>query len=118
MDPRQLFWDLLPRSIAAAPERFAPLRGVIAVSIQQEGADTVRYTVRLGDLYTPIAQGFDRKANLKLWFLGDAFARFLDGTLGPPTNRTLLVQGDPSLLEVFGELLSPPSSSLSVRFAR
>ncbi len=117
MLPRDFFWRVIPTVILQAPQRFAVLRGVLACSAQVVGAETQRFTVRFGDLNTPVVEGFDRRADVKLWFLDDAFAAFA-ASLELPRDRRLIVQGDPAVIEALGALLAAPQSALSVRFAR
>src|SRR3954469_11014059 len=62
------------RRILEAPERYRPLQGVLGVSVSGQG----KWTIRLGDLDTPVAEGFPKNADVKVWFLGDSFTRFLD----------------------------------------
>lgn len=103
MTARSFFLSDLPRMLVAEPRRFADLRGVVAVSVQGGG----KFTIRLGDLENPVAEGFDQKASVKLWFLGDTFERFLQGPLpSSMTTRELILQGDGDVLESFGRFLS------------
>lgn len=89
MDARRFFFEAFPQLIVTAPQRFAGLSGVIAISVQGQG----KFTVRLGNLEAPVVEGFDKKATAKLWFLGQAFSQFLDGTLPPTTTTRQLIKG-------------------------
>lgn len=112
MDARNFFFTMLPQLIVAAPQRFAGLRGVVAVSVQGQG----KFTVRLGDLEAPVVDGFDKKAAVKLWFLGDAFARFVAGTLPPQTTtRELILAGDGDVLDSFGRFLGETAAVLRLK---
>ncbi|MBK6687011.1 MAG: hypothetical protein IPG45_21265 [Deltaproteobacteria bacterium] len=101
--------------IVKQPSRFGAARGTLAFKVKGEGA----WTVRLGDLQEPVHEGFARDADVKIWFLGDAFRRFLDGTLASrPTAREVILNGDPGVLERFGRLLQSGNDSLSIHNAR
>jgi hypothetical protein len=108
-DVRGFFFGQLPTLIAGELPRFATLSGRVAFSVGPE-----KFTVRLGDLERPVVEGFDRGAEVKVWFFGDAFARFLSGAslVGP---RALRVEGDGEVLRRFGELLLPSRNALSIR---
>jgi hypothetical protein len=107
----RFFSQDLPRKIVAELPRFALLAGSLAFSCAGQ-----KFTVRLGDLDSPVLPGFDRRADVKLWFFGAAFDRWLAGEAAG--RRELRVEGDPAVLERFGRFLAPATSSLSVRFAR
>lgn len=112
---RPLFPDLVVHLVAAIPARWAALHGSLAVSVQAGGA-TRKATLRLGDLDRPVEDGFDRRATAKLWFLGDAFDRFLDGTLpAKPSTREVIVGGDPAVLEAFGRFLQEGAAVLRLK---
>jgi hypothetical protein len=82
------------------------------VSVQGAG----KFTVRLGDLTSPVSEGFDRAATAKLWFLGDAFERFLGGTLPPDApTRELIKSGDGDVLAGFGQFLSESAAILRLQ---
>ncbi len=112
MDARRFFFEAFPQLVVAAPQRFAALRGVVAVSVQGQG----KFTVRLGDLDAPVVEGFDKKATAKLWFLGQTFSQFLDGTLPPTTTtRQLIKGGDGDVLQGFGQFLSETAAVLRLK---
>jgi hypothetical protein len=109
VDANAFFLRQLPTLIVGDLNRFASLTGRVALSV---GA--AKFTVRLGDLEAPVVEGFDRAAEVKVWFFGDAFARFLAGAVlaGP---RDVRVEGDREVLGRFGQLLSPARNALSIR---
>ncbi|HEY4222598.1 MAG TPA: hypothetical protein VGO62_14685 [Myxococcota bacterium] len=109
MSPTEHFFATdLPTLIVKELPRFRMLRGTLAFSCAGK-----KFTVCLGEAAAPIVPGFLRTADVKLWFLGDSFDRFLAGE-PPPQVR---IEGDVDVLERFGRLLLPAASSLSVRFA-
>lgn len=98
--------------IVRDPARYRLATGSLAFRVMGEG----EWTVRLGDLEAPVEPIFDRNADLKLWFFGDAFQRFLDATLpSPPSTRQLLLRGDLAVLARFGRLFTPAQSIQSTR---
>ncbi len=110
MTPTESFFTKdLPALIVRELSRFRSSRGTLAFSCAGE-----KFTLCLGDAAAPVVPGFLRSADVKLWFTGDAFERFLAGEIVPGQVR---VQGDAEVLERFGRLLMPAASSLSVRFA-
>ena len=112
MDAQSFFFTSLPQLIIAAPRRFAGLRGVLAVSVQGQG----KFTVRLGDLDSPVVAGFDKKASAKLWFLGDTFDQFLSGELpAQTTTRQLIKGGDADVIDGFGRFLSETAAVLRLK---
>ncbi len=101
----------LPAAIVAEPERFALLHGRLAFSCAGE-----KFTVALGDLDAPVVAGFDRGAEVKLWFFGDAFERFLCGE-EVKGKQAVRVEGDAGVLDRLGLFLRPAKASgVSVRF--
>src|SRR5205823_15094206 len=104
----RFFLKDFPTLVVQEIQRFRSLRGTIAFSCAGR-----KFTVCLGDLNAPVVAGFLRTADVKLWFFDDAFDRFLAGEK-PARVR---VEGDVDVLERFGRLLLPGSSSLMVRFA-
>ena len=112
MNPtEQFFTEQLPALIIKELARFRALHGTVAFSCGGH-----KFTLCLGDLDAPIVPGFLRSADVKVWFFGDAFERFLNGE-AVSGKRNVRVEGDADVLERFGKLLMPAASSLSVRFA-
>jgi len=107
------FLSTLPTAIAAEPARFAALTGRLSFR-----CGDACFIVDLGNVAAPVTAGFDRTADVRLWFFGDAFERFLAGVplVG---KKDRVVQGDAAVLERFGRFLRPAAvqTSVSVRFA-
>lgn len=110
MSASAFFQQQLPTHIAGDLTRFSTLSGRIAFS-----CGGTKFTVQLGDLECPVVAGFDRTADVKVWFFGDAFERVLraERLTG---KRDRLVQGDLDVLAAFGRYLQPAANALSVRF--
>ena len=88
--------------------RFRAQQGTLAFSCAGK-----KFTVCLGDLNAPVVAGFLRNADVKLWFFDDGFEQFLAGRR-PDRVRG---EGDVDVLERFGRLRLPGTSSLLVPFA-
>ena len=113
-DTERFFLKDLPAAIVREIPRFRSLSGSLAFSCGGK-----KFTVILGDLDAPVVAGFLRNADVKLWFFGDAFDRFLEGTLHDVTKRDMRVEGDLDVFARFGKFLQPveTANALSVRFA-
>jgi hypothetical protein len=109
----EFFLRTLPTAIAQEPARFAALTGRLSFKCGDDA-----YVVDLGNVAAPVVVGFDKGADVRLWFFGDAFDRFLAG-VPVVGKKDRIVLGDVTVLERFGRFLrpAPVQSSLSVRFA-
>lgn len=114
MTVERFFFTLLPTLVHEQAAHFGGMSGRLAFHCAGDG-----YTVQLGNVTEPVVRGFDPRADVCVWFFGDAFDRFVCGeALVGKKDRVL--KGDPAVLERFGALLQPSHSShssLSVRFA-
>ena len=105
----RFFLQELPAAIIRDLQRFRLLSGTLAFSCAGE-----KYTVRLGDLDAPVILGFERAADVKVWFFGDAFERFIRGEK-VSGKKHVMVQGDLDVLERFGRLLVTAQNAVSIR---
>jgi hypothetical protein len=111
MTVERFFFTLLPTLVHEQAAHFGGMSGRLSFHCAGDG-----YTVQLGNVTEPVVRGFDPRADVCVWFFGDAFDRFVRGeALVGKKDRVL--KGDPAVLERFGALLQPSHSSLSVRFA-
>jgi hypothetical protein len=109
MTAERFFFTLLPTLVHAQVAQFGGLSGRLSFHCAGDG-----YTVQLGNMAEPVVRGFDSRADVCVWFFGDAFERFVRGeALAGKKDRVL--KGDPAVLQRFGALLQPAHSSLSVR---
>ncbi len=114
---RHFFGRLLPRHIVDNVEKFAALQGCLAFYVRDQG----KWSVRLGNLETPIEDGMAPDAELSLWFSAAAFEGFIKGTLNIAkalAQQDVAFEGDPTLLERFGFLLTASTSALGTRLGR
>lgn len=114
---RRFFMAVLPQHVSSNVEKFAALAGSIAFYVRGQG----KWTVRLGDLESPVVEGMAEDADLSLWFAADAFAGFVDGKLDAAqaiAKDQVRFDGDVNLLEKFGFLLAASSNAVSARFNR
>ena len=104
-------------SIAARDfEKFVNLTGTVACRVVGAGS----WTLNLGDFEVPVREGFDARADLKLWFSEKSFEHFLEGKGSARTlvsGKQFVYDGDIGLLERIGFLLSPGQSPLAMRLA-
>ena len=114
---RRFFARMLPKHIIQHVEKFAVLQGTVSFSVKEQG----KWTLRLGNLETPIEEGMAEDADLSLWFSAKAFEEFIKGTLNimeAITQKNLAFDGDPAMLERFAALMTPSTSALGTRFNR
>ena len=114
MDAKRFFTTAVPSIVARDFEQFMTLNGVIACKVKGEGA----WTLRFGDVEAPITEGFDPRADLKIWFTKEGFDAFVSGS---GNMRKIVMKGeiafagDATYLERLGFLLSPGGSPLATR---
>ncbi len=104
------FFDrLLPLLSAAELARLYGSQGAIAFRV-----GTSAWTFRFAS-ERPVSPGFDRDAELQLWFTEAAFLRFIDGTLDVAEAVRIggvRARGDLSLLQRFGRFLQRGEAAL------
>ncbi len=114
MQPERFFLQVLPRRMLDHLRFYLTLSGSISFAIADEGA----WTVELGEIDSPITEGFMDEAELRLWFSREAFDELMDGTLDVRARvacHDVYAVGKVELLEKLGRLLAPPANLLSVR---
>ncbi|MEW5849354.1 MAG: SCP2 sterol-binding domain-containing protein [Myxococcota bacterium] len=114
---KRFFTSQLPRHIVQNIEKFGAQQGSISFYVRNQG----KWTLRMGDLETPIQEGMDDAADLKLWFAASAFEGFIKGTLDVASaidKEEIQFDGDVSALERFGFLLTASTSAIGTRFNR
>ncbi len=102
MTPVETFFlAVLPTAIAADTSRFQSLSGRLSFKCGKEA-----FVVDLGNVAVPVTAGFDRTADVRLWFFNDAFERFVSGVpvIG---KKDRIVEGNATVLERFGRFLRP-----------
>jgi hypothetical protein len=116
MDAQRFFEVAIPAAVVRDVERFLCMHGSIAIKVRGVGA----WTLRLGNVDQPVSEGFDARAELKLWFTERGFDRFAsgDGKAGRMIyDREVAFDGDRNLLQDLGLLLTPTDSPLGTRLA-
>ena len=112
----RFFEELLPKAVVRSTEKFLAQDGSIAIAVQPHG----RWTIRFGSLTEPVSEGFDHEADLRVWFVPGAFARFVEGTLDVEeaiSARQIKLAGDMKLMERLGFLLEVGGSPLQTLLA-
>lgn len=109
-DPvRHFFEEALPAKAAAELHRLFACEGRVAFKVADRA-----WTFRFANV-EPVVSRFDREADLQLWFTPDAFAAFIDGSLGVAAavkSGAVKARGDVSLLETFGRFLQNDAATL------
>lgn len=114
MDAKRFFLVAVPSIIARDFEQFMTLSGTIACKVRGAGA----WTLRFGDPESPVDDGFDARADLKIWFTKKGFESFMSGRMNARkmiADGDITFAGDATLLERLGFLLAPGGSPLSTR---
>ena len=113
MEARRFFEVALPQMLSHRLETFLVARGVMAFSVQ--GAGT--WTVRWGDVETPVLAGFASDADVKIWLSESAWRAWMAGDLDPyrsVDSGEVVVDGNETLLETFGYFLRPANTLFDV----
>ncbi len=113
MDAQRFFEKAFPQMVVEHFEAFLQRQGTISFAIEGKG----HWTIRLGDPATPVMPGFQRNADLRLWWTEDAFLQFLEGRLDiQKAIRTeeLTAVGNAELFESLGYILRPQTTLLDV----
>ncbi|MFH1807522.1 MAG: SCP2 sterol-binding domain-containing protein [Pseudomonadota bacterium] len=97
-------------------DRFLLMQGTIACKVKGAGA----WTLHLGDLDAPVTEGFDARAELKVWFTAQGFEGFVSGSSKARElvrKGDIVYHGDTDLLQHLGFLMTPGDSPLGIRLA-
>jgi hypothetical protein len=116
MDAERFFEVAIPSVVTRDVDRFLLMQGSIAIKVKGEGA----WTLHLGNIEEPVAEGFDARADLRVWFTAQGFERFITGSSNARElvrEKDIVYQGDSSLLQNLGFLMTPGDTPLGMRLA-
>ena len=113
MNAQRFFETAFPQMVIKHFDTFLQSQGTISFAVEGQGD----WTVEFGNSESPIADGFQGDADLRLWWSGEGFSSFLDGKLDvieAVQAGDVSAAGNVELLETLGYMLRPQTTLLDI----